>query len=55
MPLALAGCRVTVVDSSVDALAILHRRAEDAGVADRVTGIQADAESLAHGGLAWCR
>ena len=26
VPLALAGCRVTVVDTSVDALAILHRR-----------------------------
>jgi SAM-dependent methyltransferase len=47
VPLALAGCRLTVVDSSADALAILHRRAEDAGVADRVTAIQADAESLA--------
>ena len=41
------GCRVTVVDSSVDALAILHRRAEDAGVADRVAGVQADADLLA--------
>ena len=47
VPLALPGCRVTVVDSSVDALAILHRRAQDAGVADRVTGVQADADQLA--------
>lgn len=47
VPLAQGGCRITVVDSSADALAILHRRAQDAGVADRVTGIQADAESLA--------
>ena len=31
VPLAVAGCPVTVVDSSVNALAILHRRAEDAG------------------------
>jgi len=47
VPLAMAGCRVTVVDSSVDALAILHRRAQDAGVADRVAGVQADADLLA--------
>jgi S-adenosylmethionine-dependent methyltransferase len=47
VPLALRGALVTVVDSSVDALAILHRRAQEAGVADRVTGVQADAESLA--------
>lgn len=47
VPLALRGALVTVVDSSVDALAILHRRAQDAGVADRVRGVQADAESLA--------
>jgi len=46
VPLALLGCAVTVVDSSVNALAILHRRAEDAGVADRVTGVQADADRL---------
>ena len=43
----LPGCRVTVIDSSVDALAILHRRAQDAGVQRRVAGVQADAESLA--------
>ena len=46
VPLACLGCRVTVVDSSVNALAILHRRAQDAGVADLVTGIQADADQL---------
>ncbi len=46
VPLALRGCAVTVVDSSANALAILHRRAADAGVADRVTGIQADADRL---------
>lgn len=46
VPLAQRGALVTVVDSSVDALAILHRRAQDAGVSDRVTGVQADAESL---------
>ena len=47
VPLALGGCRVTVVDTSVDALAILRRRAKDADVAERVAGIQADAELLA--------
>lgn len=46
VPLALQGCAVTVVDSSANALAILHRRAEDAGVADLVVGIQADADRL---------
>jgi len=35
-----------VVDSSIDALAILGRRAADAGVADRITAIQADAIAL---------
>src|SRR5664279_5334759 len=46
VPLASLGCRVTVVDSSADALAILQSRARDAGVADRVHGVQADAERL---------
>ncbi|HEY5880418.1 MAG TPA: methyltransferase domain-containing protein [Nakamurella sp.] len=46
VPLASLGCSVVVVDSSVNALAILHRRAEDAGVADRVVGRQADADRL---------
>jgi SAM-dependent methyltransferase len=43
-PLALQGCAVTVIDSSANSLAILHRRAEDAGVADLVVGVQADAD-----------
>lgn len=47
VPLAKAGCRVMVVDASTDALASLARRAADAGVADRVTGVQADADQLA--------
>lgn len=47
VPLAIRGCSVTVIDSSVDALAILHRRAQDAGVEDLVTGLQADADQLA--------
>jgi len=46
VPLALQGCAVTVIDSSANALAILHRRAEDAGVGDRVVGMQADADRL---------
>ena len=46
VPLALTGCLVTVVDTSVDALAILHRRSQDAGVEDRVGGVQADADQL---------
>ncbi len=40
------GHRVTVVDPSPDALAILVRRAEENGVADRVTGRQGDLDSL---------
>jgi len=46
VPLAKLGCTVLVVDSSIDALAILRRRAVDAGVADRITAIQADAAML---------
>lgn len=47
VPLAEAGHRVTVVDSSPDALAALTRRATDAGVADRVRAVQGDADALA--------
>lgn len=47
VPLAQAGARVTVVDVSADALATLARRAVEAGVADRVTGVQGDVEALA--------
>ena len=46
VPLARLGCSVLVVDSSVDALAILRRRARDAGVTERITAIQADAAAL---------
>jgi len=46
VPLAARGCTVTVVDTSIDALAMLRRRAADAGVSERVVGIQADADSL---------
>src|SRR5699024_8165214 len=47
VPLAAADCDVTVVDPSADALAILQRRADDAGVADRVHARQADTDALA--------
>ncbi len=47
VPLAEAGHRVTVVDASPDALAALSRRAAEAGVADRITGIQGDGDRLA--------
>ena len=47
VPLAARGCRVLVVDSSTNALAILRRRAADAGVAERIEAVQADAERLA--------
>jgi SAM-dependent methyltransferase len=40
------GHRVTVIDPSPDALAILARRAEERGVADLVTGRQGDLASL---------
>src|SRR5262249_30768383 len=41
-----AGHTVTVVDPSPDALAALLRRAADAGVAEKVSGLQGDADSL---------
>ncbi len=47
VPLAEAGHTVTVVDPSPDALAALLRRAADAGVGERVFGLQGDADSLA--------
>lgn len=46
VPLARAGAEVTVVDISADALATLARRADEAGVADRVQGRPGDVESL---------
>lgn len=47
VPLAELGYRVAVVDPSPDALAALHRRAAEAGVAELVTGRQGDAETIA--------
>lgn len=46
VPLAKAGCRVVVVDASTDALASLARRATEAGVGQRITALQADADQL---------
>jgi 2-polyprenyl-3-methyl-5-hydroxy-6-metoxy-1,4-benzoquinol methylase len=46
VPLATLGASVTVVDVSIDALGILLRRAAEAGVSDRVTAVQGEAESL---------
>jgi SAM-dependent methyltransferase len=46
VPLAAAGCLVTVVEPSPNALATLQRRAADAGVADRITAVQGDTDAL---------
>lgn len=46
VPLAAAGCSVTVVDTSPNALATLARRADEAGATDRVTPIQGDVDVL---------
>ena len=46
VPLAQAGCEVVVVDPSPNSLAALARRAGEAGVSERVTGVQGDVDSL---------
>jgi 2-polyprenyl-3-methyl-5-hydroxy-6-metoxy-1,4-benzoquinol methylase len=46
VPLARLGHDVTVVDPSADALATLQRRAETAGVGERVRGVQGDGDLL---------
>ncbi|MEU5145452.1 methyltransferase [Streptomyces sp. NPDC021139] len=46
VPVAGLGHRVTVVDPSPDALFALERRAAEAGVAERVKGVQGDARGL---------
>lgn len=46
VPLAVAGCTVTVVEPSPNALATLNRRASEAGVLDRITAIQGDTDAL---------
>ncbi|SDJ14434.1 Methyltransferase domain-containing protein [Frankineae bacterium MT45] len=45
VPLAQAGAEVTVLDISIDALATLNRRAEEAGVASHVKAVQGDLEA----------
>jgi S-adenosylmethionine-dependent methyltransferase len=47
VPLARAGCAVSVVDPSPNALAALVRRARDAGVHELVTPVPGDVDSLA--------
>lgn len=46
VPVARLGHRVTVVDPSPDALFALERRAAEAGVTDRVSGVQGDTQGL---------
>ncbi|RBY77136.1 methyltransferase type 11 [Geodermatophilus sp. TF02-6] len=46
VPLARLGHEVTVVDPSADALATLDRRAQTAGVGERVHGVQGDGDLL---------
>jgi len=46
VPLAKLGHHVTVIDPSLDALASLHRRAGDSGVAERIVAVQGDAANL---------
>lgn len=46
VPLACAGCMVTVVDPSPNALATLRRRAAEAGVQQRITAVQGDTDTL---------
>jgi S-adenosylmethionine-dependent methyltransferase len=46
VPLAVAGCAVTVVDVSPNALAALERRAREAEVHELVTPVQGDADQL---------
>ncbi|WP_327684721.1 methyltransferase [Streptomyces sp. NBC_00467] len=46
VPVARLGHRVTVVDPSPNALFALERRAAEAGVADRIKGVQGDVHGL---------
>lgn len=47
VPLAAAGCAVTVVEPNPNALATLYMRASEAGVSDRITAVQGDSDALA--------
>ncbi|HEV2784228.1 MAG TPA: methyltransferase domain-containing protein [Actinophytocola sp.] len=46
VPLAAAGCLVTVVEPNPNALATLHRRAEEVGVSGRIAAVQGDSDVL---------
>jgi SAM-dependent methyltransferase len=46
VPLAVAGCAVTVVEPNPNALATLYRRAAEWGVSDRITAVQGDSDAL---------
>ncbi|AXB48097.1 methyltransferase domain-containing protein [Amycolatopsis albispora] len=46
VPFASAGCRVTVVEPNPNALATLRRRAEEEGVAGRITVVADDSDAL---------
>ncbi|HKS49553.1 MAG TPA: methyltransferase domain-containing protein [Amycolatopsis sp.] len=46
VPLAAAGCRVTVVEPNPNALATLRRRAEETGVAARIAVVADDTDAL---------
>ena len=46
VPLARAGCAFTVVEPNPNAVATLHRRAADEGVASRITVVAEDVEAL---------
>jgi S-adenosylmethionine-dependent methyltransferase len=46
VPLAVAGCRVTVVEPNQDALATLRRRAQECEVAGKLTVVADDADAI---------
>jgi SAM-dependent methyltransferase len=46
VPLAAAGCRVTVVEPNPNAVAMLRRRAEDTGVSSLITVVADDTDAL---------
>lgn len=46
VPLAAAGCRVTVVEPNPNAVATLRRRGAETGVADRITVVADDTDAL---------
>ena len=46
VPLAEAGCAVTVVDPSPDSLAALSRRADERSLGDRIRAVQGDLDDL---------